>query len=99
MMLARGAMSSDELGAVRPDDPCTQRALVTWALRAATANGVADLPASGASDSGLAAAAVRLGMAVPEGDHALRPDEPATRGHCALVAAGLIAALEAAPSP
>ncbi len=88
--LARGAILPDELPSFCTDGACTQRELLTWALRAFRAAGVEGLPSSEAADDQLVAIAVAEGMALREGEYRIALDAPPTRGHAALVAAACI---------
>ncbi len=88
--LTKQIVLAGELSDLRPDEPCTQRQLLIWALRAAQAAGVSGVPLAGAPDDRLVAAAVAKGMALPAGEYRVSLDAPATRGHVALAAAAII---------
>jgi hypothetical protein len=89
VLVVAGALQSDELRTLQPDDPCTQRELLTWTLRLARAGGVSGLPETDPGDEALAEAALAHGMALAEGDYGISLDASATRGHAAVAAAAL----------
>ena len=95
--LAKQIVLANELGDFRPNEPCTQRQLLLWALRAAQAAGVSGVPRPGAPDDQLIAAAVGKGMALPTGEYGVSFEAPATRGHAALAAAAIIRLMASQP--
>ena len=85
VLVAKGAITEGELVSLEPDAPCSQEMMLTWALRVV----------GGAGTGAPGEAAVELGLALPDGEYGLQLSEPATRGHTALVVAGLVRHLRA----
>lgn len=90
VLVAYGAVAPGELGALRPDDPCSQRQLIAWTMALGRAGGASGLPGPDVGDEQLAEAASSKGMALREGEYGIDLEAAATRGHAALAVAALL---------
>ncbi|MGQ9732606.1 MAG: hypothetical protein ACUVX8_15210, partial [Candidatus Zipacnadales bacterium] len=76
-----------------PDEPCSQQKMLEWAMRPLVDRGVL---ATGEPTPETVETLIRQGVLLGEGEYATELEAPATRGHVALLMAGLIRLTEAA---